>query len=77
MNKARRKAIADVIDLLYRAKEDLDLLREEEEEYRDNMPENLQNSERYEKADNAVSEMEDAVSSLEDMAMRLEEAIDL
>ena len=32
MNKARRKAIADVIDLLYRAKEDLDLLREEEDQ---------------------------------------------
>lgn len=76
MNNARRKMITEALDMLYRAKDILDMAREEEEEYRDNMPENLTSSERYEKADNAVYELEDAVDSLEDMTTRIEEAIE-
>lgn len=48
-------------------------IESEEEEYRDNMPENFQNSERYEKADAAVDALESAVSSLEEVASSIEE----
>ena len=45
---------------------------DEEQEYMDNMPENFQCSERYEKAEEAVASLEEALDSL-DSAM---EAID-
>ena len=61
MNKIRRKAIEEIREQLEELKASLEDLQEEEEEYRDNMPDNLQGSERYEKADEAVSNMEDAV----------------
>lgn len=58
MNKLRRKNIQEVIDKLTSLQNDLESLesdvesiQDEEIEYRDNMPENLQGSERYEQAD--------------------------
>ena len=53
MNKARRKNIQDVVNQLEDLKSTLEDLQGEEEEYRDNIPENLQGSERYEKAEEA------------------------
>ena len=46
-------------------KNDLECLRDEEQEYLDNMPENMQSGEKYEKAENAIYEMEEAISNLE------------
>ena len=51
-------------------------LQEEEEDYRDNMPENMQGGERYEKADEVASNLEDAVGSLEDAISSIEAAIE-
>jgi len=65
MNKARRKALDEVISKIEEAKELLENLQAEEEEYRDNMPENLQGSERYEAADAAVDALDEAISSIE------------
>ena len=66
MNKVRRKALADLVEQFEVLKEELDSLMEVEEEYRDNMPENLQGSERYEKADAASDNLSDAVDNLEE-----------
>ena len=55
-------------------KDELEGLLEEEEEYRDNIPENLQGSKRYEKAEDACSNLEDAVSTLEDVISSIEAA---
>lgn len=41
----------------------------------ENMPENLQGSEKYEAAEETVSNLDDALSSLEDAASSIEEAI--
>ena len=41
MNKLRRKNLQEIIDQLEELKGCLEDLAEEEEEYRDNMPENL------------------------------------
>jgi hypothetical protein len=46
----------------------------EEEEYRDNMPENLQGSERYETADTACDNLQSAIDSLEEAFEYLNEA---
>ena len=40
------------------------------------MPENLQGSKKYEKADGAVSNMEDAVSNLEEVICSIEAAME-
>lgn len=74
MNKARRKALDAVISKIEEAKELLENLQAEEEEYRDNMPENLQGSERYEAADAAVDNMSSAVDALDEAISSIESA---
>lgn len=54
----RRKAAAEILDQLTE-------LLEAEEAYRDNIPENLQGSIRYEAAEQAVESLTEAVSALE------------
>lgn len=74
MNKARRKALDEVISKIEEAKELLENLQAEEEEYRDNMPKNLQGSERYEAADAAVDNMSSAVDALDEAISSIESA---
>ena len=74
MNKARRKALDEVLSKIEEAKELLENLQAEEEEYRDNMPENLQGSERYEAADAAVDNMSSAVDALDEAISSIESA---
>lgn len=74
MNKARRKALDEVISKIEEAKELLENLQAEEEEYRDNMPENLQGSERYEAEDAAVDNMSSAVDALDEAISSIESA---
>lgn len=64
MNKIRRKNLQAIIDQLEELKGSLEDLQAEEEEYRDNIPENMQESERYEKADEAVDNLEEVISSI-------------
>ena len=74
MNKARRKALDEVISKIEEAKELMENLQAEEEEYRDNMPESLQGSERYEAADAAVDNMSSAVDALDEAISSIESA---
>jgi len=76
MNKPRRKALQEIIDQLEELKGSVADIQSEEEEYRDNMPENLQSSERYEKAEEACDSLSDAISSLEDAIGNIGEAIE-
>lgn len=66
MNKVRRKELQELYDIISEAKDRLEMLHDEEEEYKDNMPENLQSSERYERAEAAADALDSAVSSLEE-----------
>lgn len=74
MNKARRKAIGELLEELEALKDKVQELLEEEEDYRDNMPENLQGSERYEKAETACDNLSSAVDGMEEVISCLEEA---
>ena len=76
MNKLRRKSLQGILDRLAELQDDLQAIQEEEEEYRDNMPEAFQDTERYEKADTAVSALEDAVSALEEAAENIGTAME-
>lgn len=86
MNKARRRQIADVQKrveglegILEELKSMVEAIKDEEQEYLDNIPENLQGSERYELAENVVENLDNAYELLdeidiEDLLGYLEEA---
>jgi len=74
MNRERRKSLQEIADTLAELQEQLENLKYEEEEYRDNMPENLQASERYEKAETAVDAMESAAYSVSEAISYIETA---
>lgn len=76
MHKVRRKELQSIIDQLAESKSSLEELMAEEEEYRDNMPENLQGSERYEAADAACDAMQEAVDGLDEVISNIESAIE-
>lgn len=67
MNKVRRKNLQSIIDRLDDIKADLEEITYEEEEYRDNIPENLQGSEKYERADEACDSLNDAADTLNEV----------
>ena len=73
MNKVRRKELQELYDIISEAKDRLEMLHDEEE-YKDNIPENLQSSERYERAEAAVDALDSAVSSLKEALDYIEEA---
>ena len=74
MNNPRRKAIDEIYAKLESLKTDLEDLMAEEEEYRDNMPENLQGGERYEKAEEACDNLQSAIDSMDEVLEYLSEA---
>lgn len=65
MNKQRRKMIADVVERLEAAKSDLEMIRDEEQEAFDNMPEGLQGSERGETMEEGIYQIEEAMDGLD------------
>lgn len=65
MNAERRKKIDAVIEKIEAAKADLKAIRDEEQEAYDNMPESLQNSERGDKAVEAIDGLESVASELD------------
>lgn len=67
MNKVRRKNLQAIIDRLEDIKADLEEIAYEEEEYRDNIPENIQGSEKYERADEACDNLNDAADTLDEV----------
>lgn len=73
MNKERRKKISIQIAKINDIASALQELLDEEQDYYDNMPENLQGSLRGDAAEEAIDALTDAVSSLEDAAGTLEE----
>ena len=74
MNNARRKRLDEAIEFLNQAKEIIEDCASEEEEYRDNMPENLQSSEKYENADSACDNLNSAMDSIDEIISNIEEA---
>ena len=82
MNKVRRKRIdeiksrlADLQEEVENLMDDVDSVFEEESEYRDNMPDNLQGSERYEIADAACDNLESAKDTLEEIKDQIDSVV--
>lgn len=75
MNKDRRARIQALINKLEDIKEDIDFIKDEEQEYYDNMPENFQMGEKGDKAQEAIDNLDYAYSSIEEVVEYLEEAL--
>lgn len=76
MNNDRRKEINKAIALMQEALAILETARNEEQDYYDNMPENLQSSDRGCAAEAAASDLDDACSSLEDVIGSAENSLE-
>ena len=74
MNNARRKEITSIIEQVEELKDKLENILADEDEYRDNMPENLWGSEQYETSENASENLENVISSLGEAVEYLEES---
>lgn len=75
MNKMRRKDLTGIIkelrtyhdnDDIYAVINNLENIRDDEESYYDNIPENLQSSQRAYDSENAIDNMNDALDFLND-----------
>ncbi|MGX7130525.1 hypothetical protein [Enterococcus wangshanyuanii] len=63
------------LEILKAQYEELEKLKEEEEDYFENIPDNLQGSTNYEKSEDAISEFEDSLNSLDDVIETLKEVV--
>lgn len=73
MNKVRRAQIALLVIQLEELSSELDGLKEEEQDYLDNMPESLKGGEKGEAAQEAIDKMQDAFESIEYASNQLSE----
>lgn len=74
MNKERRKQIAKVIDELQGLSVTIESIRDDEQDYFDNMPEGIQSSEKGERAEAATYALDMAYEAIEEAIGQLEEA---
>lgn len=74
MNKSRRSRIDEIIQKIEDLTYDIDVLRDEEEESYENLPESIQMSDRGEAMSEAIDNLESAISSLEEATEYLNEA---
>jgi len=74
MNQQRRKELNELVSELEEIENRLESIKNDEEEYRDNLPENLQGSEKYDMSDSACFEMENAIAFLADAISSIEAA---
>lgn len=74
MNKVRRKKLSILVDRLVQIQQDLEDISDEESNARDSIPENLMESDRYEAAEEACSNLESALDSVQDVMDYIEAA---
>lgn len=76
MNKIRRKALQEIYDKLSDLREELETIKDEEDESRENMPENLQGSERYEQSETASGNIDETMEYLSSACDSIESAME-
>lgn len=74
MNYNRRKKLGEAKLVLEKAKDIVSDVLDEEDEARDNMPESLQGSERYENSERCSDAMNEAIESIDSAIENLETA---
>ncbi len=76
MNKQRRKEIQTISNDLIPLMTSIEDLLAEEQDYFDNIPENLQSSEKAEIAENAISNLEEALDNIRECVDNLESILE-
>lgn len=76
MNNKRRQKLQGAISFLNNASRIIDSVRNEEDDSMSNMPENLQETERFEKMENAVDAMDDALDDISSAISSIESAME-
>jgi len=74
MNRDRRRQLADIAGQLMDLRERIEVLREEEQEAYDNLPESLQEGERGQAIEQAVDALDTALAAVDEVTDALEEA---
>lgn len=74
MNNKRRDSLKLAVQLLERASGYVSQALDAEQDCLDNMPENLQSSERYEKMEAAIDSLEAAIESIDSAKESIEDA---
>lgn len=74
MNNKKRTILSEASAFLGKALILVTQIKEEEEDALENMPENLETSERYEKMEDAISALEDTEESIESAIEKIETA---
>ena len=77
MNKSRRKELEKAIELLEQASDIIDSAKVDEEDAYDSLPAGIQDSERGETMQEAISSLEDALDNLESVTDAVQAAIDV
>ena len=72
MNQQRRTKTKAVIRRLNECIDDLSTIKEDEDDARDNIPENLQEGEAYHASEECSDKLEDAISWIKDVVDSLE-----
>ena len=76
MNKTTRKELSSYLDELNEIKESIQCIADDEQDKADNMPDNLQMSEKHDLYEEIAEKLNDAVSSIEEATDYIQEAID-
>lgn len=71
MNKQRKQKIKEVRQQIETCKNDLQIILDEEQDYFDNMPENLQGSMRGSDSEDAIDTLENCIEELEEVIKEL------
>lgn len=74
MNNKRRQELKKAISFLDKASEIVSEVLDQEEDSIDNIPENLQSSERYESMENVIEHLEEAENLLDEARDSINEA---
>ena len=67
MNKQRKTKIRDIALRLRQANDDLQKILDDEQDYYDNIPENLQSSLRADTSEEVIDELTDAIDNLNEI----------
>lgn len=65
MNAERRKRVAKLLAQLATLKGEAEIIRDDEQEAYDNMPESIQNSERGEQSQSAIDSLEELMEAID------------
>ena len=75
MNNARRKQLSKWLEDIENVKSKLETICSDEDDCFNNIPENLQGSERASNSEEAIEQMNEAISSIEDAICIIEDII--